>query len=175
MSLMNRQIKWVLILLIFAMMITAAQGALVSGREPSGGLNKLAIDNSKGELDALVALAEPGWPNPICSIYLPKGESHTFDKMRPGVYDVYYILGKGWNSNKKAFTEEIEVGKIDQPISLESEGHNTVESYKIVWDYTPYNDNQYVTDYNTVTVTLFPVPNGNIELVQIEREDFPKI
>jgi len=171
MSFVTRQIKWALLLLILTVVIAAAQGALVSGREPSGGLNQLAIDNSQGELDALVVLAQPNWPNPICSIYLPKGEVRTFDKMRPGVYDVYYILGKGWNSKKKAFTEEIEVGKIDQPIELESEGHNTLNSASIVW-WGPVNE--YITDYNTVTITLYPVPKGNIELVQIDREDFPK-
>ncbi len=153
------------------MISTVCQGAVVSGREPTGGLNQLTIDNSQGELDALVVLAEPGWPNPICSIYLPKGEMHTFDKMRPGVYDVYYILGKGWNSNKKAFAQEIEVGKIAQPIELVTEGHNTLHPASIVW-WGP--ENEYITDYNTVTITLYPVPKGNIELVQIDRDDFPK-
>jgi len=167
-------LKSIIILIVFGLIVSFAQGALVSGREPTGGLNKLTIDNSQGELDALVVLTQPNCPNPICSIYLPKGESHTFEKMKPGLYDIYYILGKGWISTKKAFAQEIEVGKIDQPIELVSEGHNTVESYKIVWDYVPYNDNEYITDFNTVTVTLYPVPKGNIELVQIEREDFPK-
>ena len=174
MSLNSRVLKNVILIIVFGLIVSFAQGALVSGREPSGGLNKLTIDNSQGELDALVVLAQPNWPNPICSIYLPKGEAYTFDTMRPGVYDVYYILGKGWLSTKKAFSQEIEVGKIDQPIELVSEGHNTAPSYTIVWDYVPYNDNEYITDFNTVTVTLYPVPKGNIELVQIDREDFPK-
>lgn len=171
MSFIARPWNWVVIIFVLFVITTITHGALISGREPTGGLNQLTVDNSQGELDALVILGQPNWPNPICAYYLPKGESHTFDKMRPGVYDVFYILGKGWISNKKAFSQEIEVGKIDQPIELVSEGHNTLNPALIVWKGP---QNEYITDYNTVTITLYPVPQGNIELIQIDREDIPK-
>ena len=171
MSLITRPRNWAVVLCVLLVISTATQGALISGRQPTGGLNQLTVDNSHGELDALVVLGQPGWPNPICSIYVPKGESHTFEKMRPGVYDVFYILGKGWLSTKKAFSQEIEVGKIAQPIELVSEGHNTLHSASIIWRGP---QNEYITDYNTVTITLYPVLGGNIELVQIDKEDFPK-
>lgn len=163
-----------IILCMLVLTVSLAQGAIISGREPSGGLNQLTIDNAQGQLDALVVLKEPGWPTSICSLYVPKGEVHTFEKMRPGVYDIYYILGKGWNSEKKAFAEEKEVGKIDQPVSLEAEGHNTLPSYQVIWNNKPNNGNTYVTTYNSVVVTLYPTPDGNVEFTPIDRKDFPK-
>ncbi len=170
----GKPIQWFIFLVILFMITTVVHGALVSGREPTGGKNQLTIDNTQGKLDALVVLGQPNWPNPICAYYIPKGESHTFDKMRPGVYDIYYILGKGWISSKKAFSQEIEVGKIDQPISLETKGYNTASSTAVVWDQKPYNDNSYVSEFDSVTVTLYPVLGGNIELIQINRDNFPK-
>lgn len=81
-------------------------GSLVKGYWQTGGLF-LAIDNSGGTSDLVVALAPRGSGGALLAVYVAKGYTHRFDQVVPqGPYDVYITFGERWDPAKKAFAKE---------------------------------------------------------------------
>lgn len=80
-------------------------GSLVKGSWQSGN-QYLAIDNSQGAYDLLVALAPRGSKGAQLAVYVAKGHFHTFDQAVPqGAYDIYITFGERYDSRVKAFAK----------------------------------------------------------------------
>ncbi len=161
--------EYILLFCLLIILVSPVQAGVISGREPTSGVNVLNLDNSEGEFDAVAVLVEEGWPNPICSIFIPAGGSYTLEKVPTGSYEIYYMLGKGWNSKKKTFTNLEKMGKIAQPIIMDTT-HQTWEdaTYDGLWV-------NWETDYTIYTFTLYEVLGGDIPLEDVDPDDFPRI
>ena len=158
-----------LILCIAFFFASCVHAGVISGREPKSGVNVLNLDNSEGEFDAVAVLVEEGWPNPICSIFIPAGGSYTLDKVPTGSYEIYYLLGEGWNSKKKTFTNLEKMGKIAQPIIMDTSYANWEDaSYDGLWV-------NWESDYTIYTFILNEVLGGDIPLEDVDKDDFPKL
>lgn len=80
--------------------------ALLKGTLLPGG-QFLAVDNTKGMSDVVVAMTPRGQRGAILAVYVAKGYSHRFDQVvPPGIYDVYITTGERWNPKEKAFAVE---------------------------------------------------------------------
>ena len=85
---------------------TIPSGSLVKGSWQPGN-HYLAIDNSKGTSDILVALAPRGSKGAILAVYVAKGFIHTFEQAVPaGNYDVYITFGERWDTKTRSFARE---------------------------------------------------------------------
>lgn len=86
--------------------VTIPGEALLKGTLLPGG-QFLAVDNTKGTSDVVVALTPRGQRGAILAVYVAKGHSHRFDQVvPPGIYDVYITTGERWNPKEKAFAVE---------------------------------------------------------------------
>lgn len=158
----------ILVLCLSFLIVSSVQAGIISGREPKTGANVLNLDNSEGEFDAVAILVEEGWPNPVCSIFIPAGGSYTLDKIPTGSYELYYMLGKGWSSKKKVFSTLEKMGKIAQPIIMDTSYANWEDSsYDGLWV-------NWETDYTIYTFHLYEVLGGDIPLEDVDPDDFPK-
>ena len=80
-------------------------GSLVKGSWQPGN-QYLAIDNSGGTSDLLVALAPRGSKGAQLAVYVAKGYQHTFEQaVPPGAYDVYITFGERWDTSTKSFAK----------------------------------------------------------------------
>lgn len=79
-------------------------GSLIKGSWQPG-YQFLAIDNTGGGSDLVVALAPHGSTDgATAAVYVAKGYYHKFEQIvPPGPYDVYITFGEHWNSKEKAF------------------------------------------------------------------------
>lgn len=78
-------------------------GSLIKGSWRPG-YQYLAVDNSGGKSDLVVALAPQGSGGATAAVYVAKGYSHKFEQIvPPGPYDVYITFGEHWNQREKAF------------------------------------------------------------------------
>ncbi len=86
--------------------VTLPGEALLKGSSFPGG-QYLAVDNSRGSSDVVVALAPQGQRGAILAVYVPVGYSKRFDQVvPPGIYDVYITTGERWNPKEKSFAVE---------------------------------------------------------------------
>ena len=84
---------------------TIPSGSLVKGYWQTGG-QSLAIDNSGGTSDLVVALAPRGSRGALLAVYVAKGYTHRFDQVVPqGPYDVYITFGERWDPVTKSFVK----------------------------------------------------------------------
>jgi tetratricopeptide (TPR) repeat protein len=86
--------------------VTLPGEALLKGTMLPGG-QFLAVDNTKGNSDVVIALTPQGQRGAILAVYVAKGHSYRFDQVvPPGIYDVYITAGERWNPKEKAFAVE---------------------------------------------------------------------
>lgn len=128
-------------------------GSLVSGRNLDNGYGALEVDNTAGSGDAVVVLTRSGSKTPLMAFYLRKGEVFHNSGIGDGTYDLYFILGEGWDPGAKEFTSGQRFQKFEDPLVYETIG------------------NQY-TEY---TVTLYGVSDGNAETDTVSEENFPDL
>ncbi len=80
--------------------------ALIRGHFFPGG-QFLAVDNTRGRSDVVIALTPQGQRGAILAVFVAKGHSRRFDQViPPGIYDVYITTGEHWNQNTKSFAVE---------------------------------------------------------------------
>lgn len=135
---------------------SCVHAGVVSGREPTSGVNVLNLDNSEGEFDAVAVLVEEGWPNPVCSIFIPAGGSYTLNKVPTGsLWNLLPAWGR-MEQQEKSFTNLEKMGKIAQPIIMDTSYANWEDaSYDGLWV-------NWETDYTIYTFTLYEVLGGDI-------------
>lgn len=77
--------------------------ALLRGAMYQGG-QFLAVDNTRGRSDIVVALAPERQRGAILAVYVAKGYAQRFDQVvPPGIYDVYIMTGEGWDPARRSF------------------------------------------------------------------------
>ncbi|MCQ8894422.1 MAG: tetratricopeptide repeat protein [Methanolinea sp.] len=82
---------------------TIPSGSLVRGSWQPGN-HFLAIDNTRGTTDLVVALVPHGLKGALMAVYVAKGYSHRFEQVVPqGYYDVYIMYGERYDSRSKSF------------------------------------------------------------------------
>ncbi|MCU0633035.1 MAG: tetratricopeptide repeat protein [Methanolinea sp.] len=84
---------------------TIPSGSLVKGSWQPGS-QFLAIDNSQGSSDLVVALAPRGSKGALLAVYVAKGYAHRFDQVVPqGPYDIYITFGERWDPRIQSFAK----------------------------------------------------------------------
>jgi hypothetical protein len=68
----------------------------------NGGNGSIDMNNQAGS-DAVVVLTDIGKKDPLISIFIKNRHSDSFDGIKDGSYDLYYILGNSFNRNSKKF------------------------------------------------------------------------
>ncbi|MDI9633705.1 MAG: tetratricopeptide repeat protein [Methanolinea sp.] len=77
--------------------------ALLRGAMYQGG-QFLAVDNTRGRSDVVVALAPERQRGAVLAVYVAKGYAQRFDQVvPPGIYDVYIMTGEGWDPAGRSF------------------------------------------------------------------------
>lgn len=128
-------------------------GSVVKGSWQPGN-HFLAIDNSKGTSDVLVALAPRGSKGAMLAVYVAKGFSHTFEQaVPPGPYDIYITFGERWDIRTKSFAK--------------------VGGY-LKWELPQYFSGSPRLGYTMNFIDYRAIPTGwSYTLTPISKEQFP--
>ena len=128
-------------------------GKLISGKQLSGGEGALTIDNTAGGSDAVAVLTNSGRKEPLSGIFIQKGEKFTFNGIRDGEYDLYFILGDNWNPEIKKFMN-----------------HPSYQRFTDTFSFTTTS-----RQYTTYRVTLYGVVQGNANTNNVGESNFPEL
>ena len=107
-----------------------------------GGSGELTIKNDGNDLDAVAALTYPN-KAVFSAVYIRSGDSFTITGIQDGIYDLYFTLGREWNSSSGKFSLDRRFFQFDGTLPFET---------SIEGDY------QHAKAYS---VTLYTVQNGN--------------
>ncbi|GGV16464.1 hypothetical protein GCM10010495_33470 [Kitasatospora herbaricolor] len=126
-------------------------GAMV--REGSlDGRGELSIENG-GSGDAVLSLAKDG--KSVHSIYVGKGQTAKFKGIEDGTYEVFFAGGSDWDPAAKAFTQDCDFSKFDEPLDFKT----TRTSSEIRW--------------STWTLSLQAVVGGNARTTDVPAGSYP--
>lgn len=105
--------------------------------------------NVGGDGDYFVVLYDTSSHLPVRSFFIPAGQT-LHDLMPPGTYTLHYAVGQHWCGPGHLFGDNTDTGKLPKTLLFELTD----------------------TSVSDVTVTLYPVLNGNIRAIRIPREQF---
>lgn len=107
-AIMNTRMCITLILVVLLVVIPVFGEELtkIYGSVPKNGVNKVTLDNSHNEKEAVVVFKELNWPIPF-AVYVSPKETGVLS-LPSKSYQVYYTLGFGWNDAEKQFISQPE-------------------------------------------------------------------
>ncbi|MCX5213673.1 hypothetical protein OG689_31135 [Kitasatospora sp. NBC_00240] len=117
------------------------------------GRGELSIENG-GSGDAVLSLAKDG--KSVHSIYVGKGQTAKFKGIEDGTYEVFFAGGSDWDSATKAFTQNCDFSKFDEPLDFKT----TRTSSEIRW--------------STWTLSLQAVAGGNARTTDVPADSYPQ-
>lgn len=112
-------------------------------RLAQSGLSTFKINNTQGSADAIARIYLNGAKPAVRSMYVKRGENFTAQTLPPGTYTLRY-----------RFARSPATFEATNPFVLEEEKTETG------------------TRFSTVTVTLYPVSNGNMQTKEVSPDDF---
>ncbi|MHB0870840.1 MAG: hypothetical protein ACYC5J_15515 [Chloroflexota bacterium] len=113
------------------------------------GSSRLVLENGQN-LDAVAVLTTPGG-TPLISVYIRARESFTITRIRDGDYQLYFVLGEGWDNASARFTANADYCRAEGVLTF-----------------------QYAR-YPGMQVTLHAVPEGNLGVGSVDPSRFPSI
>jgi hypothetical protein len=116
------------------------------------GPGKLTIKNDGNDLDAVAVLTYPN-KAVFSAVYIRSRDSFAITGIPDGTYDLYFTLGREWNSSSGNFTLDNSFFEFEGTLPFET----TVEG-----------DYQYIPAYS---VTLYTVINGNAGTNVVNEEE----
>lgn len=119
------------------------------------GHGKLTTENGTDE-DAVVRLSDVATDQTICWFFVQAHSSFTMPRIPQGVYRLAFTTGLNWIESEETFKSD--------PLYSEFERN---------FEFDEQRDSERV-QYHSVSVTLNPVPLGNVRTRPITREEFLK-
>lgn len=92
----------------------------IYGSVPKNGVNKVTLDNSHNEKEAVVVFKELNWPIPF-AVYVSPKETGVLS-LPSKSYQVYYTLGFGWNDAEKRFISQPEYYMLGNVLNAGGDG-----------------------------------------------------
>lgn len=125
---------------------------------PGRGEGELTIENGL-VWDAVAILSRHDDPNtPLTSVYIKSGGSYTITGIPYGTYELYYMLGKGWDDEIKSFSIIAERNRFEESFEFERTKDFWGNEYEPGWE-----------------VTLYEVSGGTARTEEVSEDDFPKL
>jgi len=131
-------------------------GTRISDEPAHKGLGRLKVENGTS-LDAVVRLARSDDNQAAIWFYVCSNATTTIDKIEPGTYDLTYTMGLDWDDDANEFVQQASYNIFERQVT-----------------YFERTDTGNSTVYKSVSVTLQPVPSGNVRTRTISRKDFLK-
>ena len=129
-----------------------ATGTRIEKDIGTDGEGKLSVENGTSE-DAVIRLSGD---HSLRSFFVKARTSAEVGRIPQGSYEVRFTTGLDWNDSEGAFM-----------------WHPLYSEYERTFDYEEQRDLRAVK-YETISVTLNPVPFGNVRTKTISREEFLK-
>lgn len=128
-------------------------GARIEPDGEASGLSELSVSNGTRS-DAAVRLVNGSSGNTARFVYIEAGHQYTLTGIEPGSYTLRFISGKEWVPACRDFLDA-EYFEFESPLVFKN----------VIID----NDKE---EYDTIRVTLNPVPRGNVRKRAIDRKRF---
>lgn len=137
----------IIVLLLLVIPVFGDDLTKIYGSVPKYGVNKVTLDNSQNEKEAVVVFKEINWPIPFAVYVSPKKTGVL--SLPSESYQIYYTLGYGWSNAEKRFIKDPEYFMLGNVLNAGEDG--TIHEEKT----TPVNivTGTYVDEHN-VTRTL---------------------
>lgn len=118
---------------------------------PGSGRGEITAE-SGADHDSVVTLSQDG--RAVASFYVTHGETAQMTSIPDGTYDIFFTSGTDWDG--KEFTRSCTFQRFDKTATFAT----TKTAYRIT--------------YTKLTVILYPILNGNAQVVDVPPDSFPK-
>jgi hypothetical protein len=129
----------------------------VSPAQIGGG--SLNVSNGTSH-DAYIKLVDPKSRTLVAAFYVKSNSSFMLKQIPDGVYQVLFVSGTDWDSEKQSFTRSASFSRFDRALNFVT---------------TQRNDSQGVyTRYTVFKLTLHPVAHGNARTSRVNAKEFTR-
>lgn len=176
-------ISLIFITLLVAIPVFGDDLTKIYGSVPKNGVNKVTIDNTQNEKEAVVVFKELNWPIPF-AVYVSPKQSGVLN-LPSESYQIYYALGFGWDTAKKRFLSQGEYFMVGNVLNAGESGtvhEEKTETKNIVTGYyfDPVDNVTKVTTRETgadewtwAESTISLAADSPDPVIPIEETDFP--
>ncbi len=131
--------------------------AILQDARSSRGLGVLTVKNELNDADALVVLVQEGQKSPLLAFYIWAADSCSIEGIADGTYELYYMLGWGWQEGTEEFARVAAREKFEDVLAFTTE------------------QREGGVAYTQIEVTLYAVLEGNAETTPVPAEEFPRL
>jgi hypothetical protein len=128
-------------------------GTQLSRELSTNGHGLLQAVNSRAK-DAYVIVVDAVTRIPLRRVYIRAGDEALVDRLSEGRYEVYFVAGVDWDSQKKCFSRDKEFFRFGSQL-----------------DYSERTDDSHLW-YSRYRISLNPIIHGNVRAVHLSEEEF---
>jgi hypothetical protein len=139
--------------------LSLGNGTEIKSRLNLDGHGELTIKNGTS-YDAIVNLVEPSDKRLVRSFYVQSHKEFVEKNIAPGVYEIYFSTGKGWDAKSLSFQDDAIYGRFERPVQFSE--HEDPFTGKI--------------EFRGYEVTLQAVEGGDVAAcLPVDKQTFQKM